>query len=261
MPLTGRIVPVEELTLARRDEMFALMDRYYANVRRAEFDSDLAEKDWVIEVSLTASGTLCGFSTQMVLRLDVGGRNVRGLFSGDTIIDPSFWNNNPLAGLWGRLALGLIDQSPDDELCWLLICKGYKTYRFLPTFFREFYPRHDRPTPAWARARLRAFGMAKYASQFDAISGIINAAAHGARLRTGVAEITPQRMLNPDVRYFCEQNPRHASGDELCCLAPLSRANFTAAAWRVIHAANHLGTVPMGVEQTWGCPLGSASLD
>ena len=33
---------------------------------------------------------------------------------------------------------------------------------------------------------------------------------------------------------FVGKNPEHAQGEELCCLAPLSRYNFTPAAYRVI---------------------------
>jgi hypothetical protein len=36
------------------------------------------------------------------------------------------------------------------------------------------------------------------------------------------------------VRFFIERNPGHARGDELCCLAPLTRENFTRAAYRTI---------------------------
>jgi hypothetical protein len=53
-------------------------------------------------------------------------------------------------------------------------------------------------------------------------------------LRSGVAEITEQRLRDPHVRFFAERNPGHASGDELCCIAPLTRENFTPAAYRVI---------------------------
>ena len=42
--------------------------------------------------------------------------------------------------VWGGLALSLIDERPGAELYWFLIAKGYKTYRFLPVFFRSSIP-------------------------------------------------------------------------------------------------------------------------
>jgi hypothetical protein len=53
-------------------------------------------------------------------------------------------------------------------------------------------------------------------------------------LRSGISDVTPQRLCDPHVRCFARRNPRWSLGDELCCLAPLTRENFTRAAWRVI---------------------------
>lgn len=236
MTLVGRLVPVAEVTRAQRDAMFALMDRYYENVRRDVFESDLTEKQWVIQVLHPRDGELCGFSTQMLLDVTVGGRPITALFSGDTIIDRAHWGDSALTHVWGRLALRLIDERPDAELYWFLISKGYKTYRFLPIFFHAFYPHPERPTPEGMEAVLDGLARAKYPHTYDAERGIIRAGAGHDRLRAGVAEITPQRLRDPFVRFFLERNPGHVRGEELCCLAPLTRANFTPAAYRVINA-------------------------
>ena len=234
MQLHGEILDVAKLSSRRRDEMFALMKRYYDNMRRTEFDADLDEKDWVIQVFDSATDVLCGFSTQMVFEVDVAGRLIRVLFSGDTIIDRAHWHHNPLAGLRGGLALRLIDRFAPQELHWHLLSKGYKTYRFLPIFFREFYPRFDQPTPPGVSKILNSLGKYKFPERYDSEAGIVRADAGGCRLKNRVGKISRARLRDPHVRYFCERNPRHESGDELCCVAPLTRDNFTAAAWKVI---------------------------
>jgi hypothetical protein len=244
MRLKGRLVHVADVTPFQRDEMFALMDRHYKNVRRDTFAADLARKQWVIQVVHPDTGGLCGFSTQVILDVQVAGRPVKALFSGDTIVARDHWGDNALAHVWGRLALTLIERLAGAELYWFLISKGYKTYRFLPLFFHEFFPRRQEPTPAWARAVVDALGRHQYPDEYDPGSGLVRAAAGKDCLRRGVAEITPQRLRDPDVRYFLEKNPGHARGDELCCIAPLTRGNFTPAAWRVIgarpaHAGGH----------------------
>jgi len=253
MKLTARLVNVEEVTPFERDEMFALMDDHYANVRRSLFEADLAEKRWVIRINDPATGRLCGFSTQTVLSAQVSGfekgsdplnlggqtpfrngRPVKALFSGDTIIQRDCWGDRALSHVWGRLALALIDAHPGEELYWFLISQGYKTYRFLPVFFHEFYPRHDVPTPSWAQAVLDALAHSRYPGQYDAASGIIRATPLQYQLRAGLADVTSERLRDPHVRFFNAQNPGHGRGDELCCLAPLTRENFTPAAYRVI---------------------------
>lgn len=230
MRLTAETVPVSELGGDDRDRMFALMDAYYEGLYRERFDADLREKQWVILVREPADGALCGFSTQMLFR--AGGAAF--LFSGDTIIDRDRWGDSALAGAWGRLALELIDAA-DGPLWWFLASKGYKTFRFLPVFFREFHPHPERPTPPAVRGLLDAAAAHKFGRRYDAAAGVVRACAD--RLRAGVADLTPERLHDPFVRFFVERNPGHARGEELCCLASLTRDNFTPAAWRVIQAA------------------------
>jgi hypothetical protein len=234
MKLRGCLVPVAEVKPAERDRMFALMERHYENVRRDVFETDLDEKAWVIQVCHPRSGELLGFSTQMLLDAVVSGRPVTALFSGDTIIDRGHWGDSALMHVWGRLALTLIDERPGSELYWFLIAKGYKTYRFLPVFFHEFYPHPARTTPDRVHAMLDVLARRKYPHDFDAQRCVIRAGAGHDRLRSGVAEITAARRRDPFVQFFDERNPGHGRGDELCCLAPLTRANFTSAAYRVI---------------------------
>jgi hypothetical protein len=234
MKLIGRLVHAVDLTPQDRDTMFGLMDRHYAQVYRAAFEADLDEKRWVIQVVDPDTETICGFSTQMLLEVDVDGRPIKALFSGDTIVAREHWGDNALAHVWGRLALSLMDALGESDLYWFLISKGYKTYRFLPVFFREFYPRYDTPTPVWIRDVIDVLGRARYPEWYDPAAGIIRAGPGKDRLREGIADITPERLRDPHVRFFVERNPGHSQGEELCCLAPLSRKNFTTAAHRVL---------------------------
>jgi hypothetical protein len=234
MRLTARLVDVAKLTPPQREDMFALMVEHYANVHRHVFEADLAEKRWVILVRDPSTDLLRGFSSQTLLDAQVGGRPVKALFSGDTIIHRECWGDSALSHVWGQFALGLIDVHRGEELYWFLISQGYKTYRFLPLFFHEFYPRHDTPTPAWARAVVDALARSRYPKQYDVAAGVIRATAAQYRLRAGLAEVTAERLRDPHVRFFHTLNPGHVRGDELCCLAPLTRENFTRAAYRVI---------------------------
>ena len=88
------------------------------------------------------------------------------------------------------------------------------------------------PTPRWVQRALDAFAGPRYGAAYD--GRVVRNDARQYRLRAGVSDLTPDRLRDPHVRFFAEQNPGHASGDELCCLAPLTRENFTRAAYRVI---------------------------
>lgn len=232
MSLIGQLANVPDLCPDQIERMYALMDRHYADVRRETFLEDLAEKTWVILLLDRESLEICGFSTQCLLTAEVDGKVVTALFSGDTIVSVEKWGDPALTLAWGRLATSLIDEIA-GPLYWFLISKGYKTYRFLPLFFREFYPRVDRPTPPEIQHVLRALARNRWPESYDEASGLLRATGKD-RLRPGVADVTPERLRDPHIRYFIDRNPRHAEGEELCCLAPLSRENFTAAAWRLM---------------------------
>lgn len=236
MTLSARIIPPSDLTPSERDAMYALMDGNYENMCRDRFESDLSGKDWVILLADQGSGSVCGFSTQVLLRLSVDGRTVRCVFSGDTIIDREHWGSSALATAFGKLAYHWIESHPHEELYWYLISKGFRTYRVLPVYFREFYPRFDAPIPAELQAVLDAVAQEKFPDRFDRTLGIVRAAPDSDRLRSGIGEITPERLQDPHVRFFAERNPGHACGDELCCIARLAFDNFSAVAERLIHS-------------------------
>jgi hypothetical protein len=214
--------------------MYALMEECYEGVTRRDFDDDLREKQQVILVEAPDSGELLGFSTLKLLHARDGERTIHALFSGDTVVTPSAWGDVALPRVWGRYALSLMERFAGQPLYWFLISKGYKTYRFLPLFFHEYYPRCDRPTPLGTRRILDALASSKFPGRYDAEAGIVRADPVSARLRRGIADITDQRQKDPHVRFFARCNPGHARGDELCCLAPLTPRNFTRAAYRVI---------------------------
>ena len=234
MNLTGQLVRVTEISAHRRDQMYALMDSYYENMNRATFDADLDEKDWVIEIADESSNELKGFSSQVLKHFQVEGRSVRALFSGDTIVDRDQRGQQRLFQVSGWLLRRLMDTYPDDELYWFLISKGYKTYRFLPLFFREFYPRPTVATPPQLSAVIDALATRIGDSRYDQQAGVLRAGPTACQLRKGVADITEERLRDKHIRFFAHANPGHAKGDELCCIAPLTQSNLTRAAYRAM---------------------------
>lgn len=232
--LAARILTPDDLDAADLDEMYELMNRHYDNVWRSRFEADLSEKDWIIRLTHEDTGRLCGFSTQRLLSLNVHGRSVSVVFSGDTIVAREHWGSTALPIAWGRLAFWIMEQHPEKELYWYLISKGFRTYRFLPLFFNEFYPRHDRETPLDTRGVIDRVADLKYPDRYDAAAGVIRATATSDRLRPELREATDVRQRDPHIEFFHKRNPGHVNGDELCCIAPLTRQNFSPAACKLI---------------------------
>lgn len=206
------------LTRRDRDAMFALYTAYFETTDRVTFERDLAEKEWVI-LLCDDDGVIDGFSTLM--RLRAGEATV--FFSGDTIVARHRWGTLDLPRLWARHVFA----HADAHTYWFLISSGWRTYRFLPLFFRDFYPRDSSMKPL-----LDTIAAAKFGDAYDARTGVVRLATP-APLRDGVSD-PDARMSNPHVRFFVEANPGHANGDELACLVRVAVDNLTPAGLRMI---------------------------
>lgn len=235
--LSGSIVAVPAVTLHERREMYALLRTYFDGTTRARFESDLREKEAVILLRDAHSGRIQGFSTFLRIPLQFDVTDVVAFFSGDTIVDREFWGETVLSRIWGETVFAEAERiaasRPDTAVYWFLICAGYKTWRFLPLFFREFYPNMDVPTPARFRRLIDTLGAKRFGDEYMPEPGIVRF-RQPTPLRRGVAELTDERLRDPRIAFFARMNPGHAGGDELACVAELSRANLTRAGLRMV---------------------------
>lgn len=224
--LSSHVVPAAGLDATTREAMYRLLDRHYANVTPEGFAADLAEKDWVI--LLRAGASLAGFSTQMRLETRFEGEPIDAVFSGDTIIDPAHWGSTELQAAFTGLLHSLRRERPERRLFWFLISKGFRTYRILPLYFREFWPRHAQVTPDWHRRFLDHLARAKFPQAWDPDAGVLRFNGRSQYLRPALAGIPEEKAaLNPHIGFFARANPGHDRGDELACLAEFTEANLT----------------------------------
>ncbi|MDQ4076638.1 MAG: hypothetical protein M3220_10385 [Chloroflexota bacterium] len=225
--------PVETLTAAEREQMFRLLMRYFEGTTRNQFEQDLAEKESVILLRDRATEQVQGFSTLMRIHTIVDDQPIVAFFSGDTIVEHSYWGESLLPRLWSQHVFALAATIPAAHAFWFLISSGYKTYRFLPLFFREFYPTYARSTPPDLQRILDRLAQQKFGDQYDPRHGIVRL-PHATPLRPEVAQITERRLRDPHVAFFAAANPGHMRGDELACLTEIRLDNLTAAGKRMV---------------------------
>lgn len=227
----GGLCARDSLSREQRDDMYALLARYFEGVTRALFERDLAAKDWVIDVRRGAE--LVGFTSLRVVTLTFEGTPIIALYSGDTIVAPEAWGTPALAKAW-IAGVNRIRATFLGRRCfWLLLTSGYRTYRFLPVFWRAFHPHFERPTPHVMQSLLEHLAHAEYGNQFDASAGLVRL-AHPQRLRGPLAHVPRGREINPHIAYFLRRNPGHRFGDELACITEICDDNLTAAGRRMI---------------------------
>lgn len=241
--MNTQVSMIETLRTADRLAMTALLDRCFEGVSEAVFAADLQDKTHAVLMHDTR-GRLVGFSTLAIWPTEgPTGQPATIVCSGDTIVAPEAWGSWALPRQWIRAVYDLHQSIGRGELYWLLICSGFRTFRFLPVFVQRFVIAAEPPASSADEAEdltscwrwMNRLAEQRWAHRFDSALGIVRL-DHPQRLRSGLSDIPSGRAEQPDVKRFVHLNPGHQRGDELVCLASLARDNLTPAGRRMLAA-------------------------
>ncbi|HSL20129.1 MAG TPA: hypothetical protein VK886_01245 [Vicinamibacterales bacterium] len=229
--MNSRLVRRGDLTRADRDAMLALLSEHFEGIERPSFDRDLDEKNWVL--LFTDEEGLKGFTTMLAYETQHRGERISVIYSGDTIMARDGWRTSTLPRAWGRavrdLRGGLLRGA---RLYWLLLTSGFRTYRLLPVFWREFYPRQGAPTPPEMQALLDDLAAERFGRLYEPAAGIVRFPRPQV-LREELADISAGRLQDTDVAFFAARNPGWRRGDELVCVTEVCLRNLTPAGRRM----------------------------
>ena len=213
--------------------MFELYSRYYDGADFNRFQKDLDAKNYAILLEDTSSA-LCGFSTLATLEIEADrGPTARAIYSGDTIVDDRYWGQHTLAFTWIRLAGRVAAQTPECALYWFLIVKGHRTYRYLNTFARRYYPHWRETTPQAEQWLIDRLAASRFGTCYEHESGLIRFPQPRDHLKPKWAGIDDVERRRPEVAFFLRRNPGYTRGDELVCLTELAAANLRPLARRL----------------------------
>jgi hypothetical protein len=120
--------------------------------------------------------------------------------------------------------IDLLKAHPDTPLYWLLISKGLRTYKYLPTCFIEYYPHWQNETPQNISQLMNQLGKYRFNEFYNPDTGIVSARENGQYLKD---EFQPSiKTDKPYESFFYNKNPGYMKGDELLCLTRLSLENI-----------------------------------
>ena len=223
--LKGRTVPVKALSEEQARAMYLIMTEYYDNITEQNFYSDLSKKIDVI-LLCDENDMIHGFTTLAIFPYD---EHTLLIFSGDTIIEKEYWGNNDLQPIWLNTALTHA-MNFIGKTYWLLLSKGYKTYKFLPVFFNDFFPRVDTETPKEIQEIIDKFGMEHFGDKYQ--NGVwVEGKDY---LKEDFAGISEAQLKDKNVAFFLKKNPNYSCGNELVCLTELSVDNLNRAGRRIL---------------------------
>lgn len=231
MKLEVNVIKAKHLIDEQKTNMYSLMSKYYENLTYKKFREDFENKEDVI--LLMDSENIYGFTTIEHIPMTIEGREIIGIFSGNTIVDQTYPIGLELQQGFCKYISRLIEIEK-REVYWFLICKGYKTYRYMSIYFEEYYPSMKRNTPVYEQAIIDGYAILKYGQNYNSSTGIISNTGFNDYLKEGVAPINEKVKKNPVNIFFEMKNPKHSTGDELVCLARFSKENLKRAFFRVI---------------------------
>lgn len=222
----------EVLDHAIKLEMFELFQGCFT-AKLEHFLRDLSDKQWVILLREAESDKLAGFTSLKIFDFEFRGEPMIVVYDGDTVIAPEFWGTTMLSRTWIKTVLEITSGDP-RPVYWLLITSGFRTYRFLPVFYEEFYPCYDRETPGGKQELMDVLAKRLFGDDYLQDLGVVRFAEGATPLRGRLADVEEGRLDDPHINFYIEINPGHVNGDELVCLTRIGDGNYTPAGKRML---------------------------
>ncbi len=214
-----------------KDDFYRLLSQDFLGVTREDFERDFGEKEAVMILRKEdEAGEIVGWSTLKMLALALPDEEVMGVFSGDTVVLPQYRTSFGMGKELVRYFLHACERFPHHKVYYLLTSKGWRTYKIMPFYFKDFAPHPDKPTTPFDQMVIDAFGRTKYPDHYDPATGLVTFGAQ--RVRPDGVDAAPE---HPDryAEYFLERNPHYLDGHELVCIGRITTDNFTGAARRL----------------------------
>lgn len=208
-------------------QMYELYAKYYERTSLDIFLQDLSKKSGVILVYRKSDDVIVGFSTLQFFDFEVDGKRVRGVFSGDTVVEKEYWGKNALANTFYRRLIVERFKHPFVPFYWFLISKGYKTYLLMTNNFYNYYPNITGAKSERYQRIAEEFCQKTFPDAFDRERMLLDFGGDYVALKDTVADITPEeRARDPKIAFFEQRNPTWNRGTELPCLASCDYESF-----------------------------------
>ena len=216
--VSARYRAIDRVSPADVLKMYGIFQRYYENADLATFLADMSRKTGVFLLERKGDREIVGFSTVAKMDLSVDGKRIKGVFSGDTIIEREYWGSRALPLAFFLYLVRVVMRHPLTPVFWLLISKGYKTYLLLTNNFFRYYP-HPEQRYQQYQPLIPQYCEQLFPGYYDASRGVLDFGNSYQRLKADVAPITDEvRGASAEVAFFERCNPEWQRGTEMPCV-------------------------------------------
>lgn len=227
MTLKSNVLEISKITDSDKQKMFNLMTQVYNGEDWNKFLSDMSQKNYAL-ILYDENSNIAGFTTIQVFEFE----EKIIIYSGDTVIEENSRGDIELMRAWWRFSYKIQEKHPTQKVFWLLISKGWRTYKFFPMFLKEIYPTYKYETPKEIQNFIDRLSLFKFDKCYK--NGLV-IPQEPDMLKSGQNDIPDKRLEDEDVKFFLNKNPEFYKGNELVCLAELSVSNLTKAGLRLLH--------------------------
>ncbi|HEX5126843.1 MAG TPA: hypothetical protein VFW00_08885, partial [Rhodocyclaceae bacterium] len=95
---------------------------------------------------------LVGMASVDVFPMEFEGRKLAVIYTSHVLLHEAYRGHNLIQRVGFRSFLETRLRYPLRPIYWFFDTFSYKSYLLLPRNFRDYWPRFDRPTPAWEQA-------------------------------------------------------------------------------------------------------------
>jgi hypothetical protein len=212
------------------DEIWTLTEEFF-DVERPYAEAELRRHQNV--ATFRMDGTLLGMAAIDILPVEFRGRDIAVISTTHVLLREHWRGRNLIQKLGFRTFLEARLRFPLRPIYWFFDASSYKSYLLLPRNFREYWPRHDVPTPEPDAALIDQLATGMYGPAWRPARGVVVRSGQ-RRMRATTAPLLLDADAEPDLRFFAAANPGHAEGDMLMCLCPLTLANWLTLARRAL---------------------------
>lgn len=216
---------LKDITVKDIRDMFKVFCRYYENTSMDQFVSDLSKKNGAFIIRRKKDQVIVGFSTMGVYHMNVDGKKIRGIFSGDTILEKEYWGHRAMNAAFVKRVLWEAIKDPFTPQYWFLISKGYKTFLLLTRNFPDHYPHPEQDNPHMKHI-VEAYCDELFPGYLDREKMVLDFGDGYNCLKNNVTPITDDQRQEVDIAFFEQCNPEWERGCELPCVARADLVTF-----------------------------------
>lgn len=224
-PIKMRFKKREDITLDECLGMYELFKVYYQNTPFEQFLEDFSNKTGAHIAKRKTDGKVVGFSTGVARTIEVDGKPVRILFSGDTVMAKEYWGHSAFPQSFFRWLLSERLRHPTLPMYWFLISMGYRTYLILANNFYKYYPNIYGDDPHLKNVAFTAADNI-FPGALNRETGLLDFGEDACTLSDFVTPITDKERAVPKIAFFESRNPSWHKGDEMACVGSLDWGSF-----------------------------------